>query len=68
MFRNTGRVAGGGGRPLLHAAPLDLPEEGLRSNWIPTAGTVPTPAIRFRGPSREIVDLTFVMPDVAPVE
>ncbi len=44
------------------------PPKGFESNWIPTAGKIPAPAIRFYGPTRELIDRTFVMPDVEPVE
>ena len=44
------------------------PPEGLESNWIPTAGKRVAPCIRFYGATEEIVNRTFVMPDVEPVE
>ena len=43
------------------------PPPGLASNWIPTAGKRPAPCIRFYGAKREIIDRTWVMPDVEPV-
>jgi hypothetical protein len=36
---------------------------GLESNWIPTAGKRPLPAVRFYGPTDEFNDKTFKMPD-----
>ncbi|HEC06979.1 MAG TPA: DUF1214 domain-containing protein [Thiolapillus brandeum] len=43
------------------------PPEGLESNWIPTAGKRVDPAVRFYGAKPEIVDRSWVMPDVTPV-
>lgn len=44
------------------------PPEGLESNWIPTGGKTPVPALRFYGAKKEIIDRTFVMPDVELVK
>ena len=44
------------------------PPKGLESNWIPTAGKRPAPGLRFYGAKEEIIDKTFVMPDIEPVE
>lgn len=37
--------------------------EGLESNWIPTAGKRPMPTFRFYGPTEELNNRTFKMPD-----
>lgn len=37
--------------------------KGLESNWIPTAGKRPIPAIRFYGPTEEFNNKTFKLPD-----
>ncbi len=37
--------------------------EGLESNWIPTAGKRPMPTFRFYGPTAELNNRTFKMPD-----
>ena len=44
------------------------PPKGLESNWIPTAGKRPAPALRFYGAKKEVIDKTFVMPDVEAVQ
>ncbi len=44
------------------------PPPGLESNWIPTAGKRVAPSIRFYGAKPEIVDRSWVMPDVEPVK
>lgn len=36
---------------------------GLESNWIPTAGKQPMPTFRFYGPTEELNNRTFTMPD-----
>ena len=41
--------------------------EGLESNWIPTGGRSPAPALRFYGAQAPIIHRSFVMPDVEPV-
>ncbi|WP_308162849.1 DUF1254 domain-containing protein [Nocardia alni] len=41
---------------------------GMESNWIPTAGKRPLPAIRFYGPTAEFDNKTFTMPDFVPVQ
>ena len=43
------------------------PPKGLESNWIPTAGKRPAPALRFYGAKKEVIDKTFVMPDAEKV-
>ena len=42
--------------------------KGLESNWIPTGGKMPVPAVRFYGAKDEIINRTFVMPDVELAE
>ena len=42
--------------------------EGLDSNWIPTAGKRPMPTFRFYGPTEELNNRTFKMPDFELVE
>jgi len=37
--------------------------EGLESNWIPTRGKRPLPTFRFYGPTDELINKTFKMPD-----
>lgn len=37
--------------------------EGLQSNWIPTAGKRPLPALRFYGGTDALFDKQFKMPD-----
>ncbi len=44
------------------------PPKGLKSNWIPTGGKTPAPALRFYGAKEEIINRTFVMPDVEPAD
>lgn len=39
------------------------PPPGLESNWIPTAGKRPLPAIRFYGPTEEMNNRSFKLPD-----
>lgn len=41
---------------------------GMESNWIPTSGKRPLPAIRFYGPTQEMNDKTFKLPDFEVVE
>jgi hypothetical protein len=36
---------------------------GLKDNWIPTRGKRPLPALRFYGPTDELNNKTFKMPD-----
>ncbi|WP_457676586.1 DUF1254 domain-containing protein [Thiolapillus sp.] len=43
------------------------PPEGLESNWIPTAGKRVAPAVRFYGVKQNMVDRSWLMPDVEPV-
>jgi hypothetical protein len=38
--------------------------EGLESNWIPTRGKRPLPAMRFYGPAEAMNNKTFKLPDV----
>ena len=40
------------------------PLEGLENNWIPTGGKRIAPCMRFYGVKKQIVDRTWVMPDV----
>jgi hypothetical protein len=42
--------------------------EGQESNWIPTAGKRPLPAFRFYGPTNELNNRTFKMPDFELVD
>ncbi|MGO4004383.1 DUF1254 domain-containing protein [Pseudomonas fluorescens] len=44
------------------------PPEGLQSNWIPTAGKRPLPAMRFYGGTEALNDKSFKLPDVERVE
>ena len=44
------------------------PPKGLESNWIPTGGKRVAPALRFYGAKKEIINRTFVMPDVELVK
>jgi hypothetical protein len=44
------------------------PPEGLENNWIPTAGKLPVPFVRFYGPTDAFFDKTFKMPDVELVK
>jgi hypothetical protein len=37
--------------------------QGLESNWIPTAGKRPLPAMRFYGPTEALNNKTFKLPD-----
>lgn len=37
--------------------------DGLESNWIPTAGKRPLPAMRFYGGTEELNNKTFKLPD-----
>lgn len=37
--------------------------DGLKSNWIPTAGKRPMPTFRFYGPTDDLNNRTFKMPD-----
>lgn len=37
--------------------------KGMEANWIPTVGKRPIPAMRFYGPSDELNNKTFKMPD-----
>ncbi|MCY1407050.1 hypothetical protein D9M71_223320 [compost metagenome] len=39
------------------------PPEGLQSNWIPTAGKRPLPAMRFYGGTEALNDKSFKLPD-----
>jgi hypothetical protein len=41
---------------------------GLASNWIPTAGARPLPAMRLYGPTAEFNDKTFKLPDFVAVD
>jgi hypothetical protein len=41
--------------------------KGLESNWIPTAGKRPLPAMRFYGPTEAFNNKTFKLPDFAMV-
>ncbi|ARN21177.1 DUF1254 domain-containing protein [Piscinibacter gummiphilus] len=41
---------------------------GLESNWIPTAGARPLPAMRLYGPTAEFNDRTFKLPDFVAVD
>lgn len=41
---------------------------GQESNWIPTAGKRPLPAMRFYGPNTEFNNKTFKMPDFVLVQ
>ena len=43
------------------------PPDGLESNWIPTAGKRPLPAMRFYGGTEELNNKTFKMPDFEAV-
>jgi hypothetical protein len=43
------------------------PPQGLESNWIPTAGKRPLPAVRFYGPTDAVNRKIFKMPDFEPV-
>ncbi|MDG2512422.1 DUF1214 domain-containing protein [Sphingobium yanoikuyae] len=36
---------------------------GLESNWIPTVGKRPIPAVRFYGPTQDFNNKTFKLPD-----
>jgi len=40
------------------------PPKGLESNWIPTERKRVAPALRFYGAKKEVIEKTFVMPDV----
>jgi len=42
--------------------------EGLESNWIPTAGKRPMPTLRMYGPTEELFNRTFKLPDFELVE
>jgi len=42
--------------------------QGLDSNWIPTSGKRPLPAMRFYGGTQELNDKTFKLPDFELVE
>ncbi|MFJ4193486.1 DUF1254 domain-containing protein [Pseudomonas sp. NPDC089534] len=42
--------------------------EGLESNWIPTAGKRPLPAMRFYGGTEALNNKTFKLPDIELVE
>ncbi|WP_019928532.1 DUF1254 domain-containing protein [Nocardia sp. BMG111209] len=53
------------GTVTLYVGPTAPP--GLESNWIPTAGKRPLPALRFYGPTTEFDDKSFVMPDFVAV-
>jgi hypothetical protein len=44
------------------------PPAGLESNWIPTAGKRPLPAMRFYGGTEALNDKSFKLPDVERVE
>ena len=44
----------------------DAPD-GQESNWIPTSGKRPLPAMRLYGPRPELNDRSFKMPDFEPV-
>ena len=44
------------------------PPEGLENNWIPTGGKRIAPCLRFYGAKDEIINRTFVMPDVELVK
>jgi len=37
--------------------------KGMESNWIPTSGKRPLPAMRFYGGTKALNDKTFKMPD-----
>ncbi|MGF6573886.1 hypothetical protein ABH945_006007 [Paraburkholderia sp. GAS333] len=37
--------------------------KGLESNWIPTAGRRPAPTVRFYGPTEELMNKSFRLPD-----
>jgi hypothetical protein len=45
----------------LYVGPKAL--SGLESNWIPTAGKRPLPAMRFYGPTEAFNNKTFKLPD-----
>ena len=42
--------------------------EGLKSNWIPTAGKRPFPIVRFYGPTEDFWEGSFRLPDVKLVK
>jgi hypothetical protein len=42
--------------------------EGLESNWIPTTGKRPLPAMRLYGGTDDLYTKTFKMPDFVPVD
>ncbi len=44
------------------------PPAGLDSNWIPTAGKRPLPAMRFYGPTEAMNNKTFKLPDFELVD
>ena len=43
------------------------PPPGLENNWIPTAGKIPFPVLRFYGPKKRLLDKSWKVPDVVPV-
>lgn len=49
------------GSVTLYVGPAAPP--GLESNWIPTSGKRPLPAMRFYGPTEAFNDRTFKLPD-----
>ena len=46
----------------------EKPPKGLESNWIPTRGKKVAPSLRFYGAKKEVIDRTWVMPDVEEVK
>ncbi|WP_372379242.1 DUF1214 domain-containing protein [Vibrio natriegens] len=42
--------------------------EGLESNWIPTKGKRPLPALRFYGPTDALNNKTFTLADFELVD
>lgn len=44
------------------------PPKGLESNWIPTAGKRPLPGMRIYGPTEELNNKSFKLPDFEEVE
>ncbi len=46
----------------------EKPPKGYESYWIPTRGKYVAPTLRFYGAEKEVIDRTWVMPDVEPVQ